>query len=184
MRPPISAIRPGVIEDVCRRCTHLQFQQQQWQGQFQRLRPSKSTTSRSLRSETRRFFSQSSPPRASSTRNLPSKRAGANHFLSNPFLNTAKSTYNVRGLRTSGTPASPGQATEAPLNAEENLQPDGLLPHRRRQAARRNAAIAQQLAAGSSSGAPAPTDTTDLPPDASSMLAAAAAQHPADSFRR
>ncbi|KAM7221234.1 UbiA prenyltransferase family domain containing protein [Rhypophila decipiens] len=187
MRPPISTIRtrPSVFEDVCWRCTRLQLQ---WQSELQLARLANSRL-QPLRSGARRFFARSSslPPR---------KSVASDYFLSNPFLDRTKSSRNVRGLQTSGSPASPGgQAASqaAPLNADAAPDPattlphsdDGLLPHRRRQAARRNAAIAQQLAAGSSpAGSPASTDTTNLPPDASSLLAAAAAQHPADSLRR
>ncbi|KAK3321847.1 UbiA prenyltransferase family-domain-containing protein [Apodospora peruviana] len=185
MRPPISTIRPSVLDDVCWRCTqHLQLQQH---VQLHLARSSKSTTSAQIAAarSTRRFFSKASPPRASASQSF-----GAGYFLSNALLTRGRSTIapstggggssstrlpeasRNAGTTTADSAAAAAAATIISLESETTI-----LPHRRRQAAAAKHRIATPDAADDS-------PTSSLPPDASSILAGVAARHPADSLRR
>ena len=117
MRPPISGLRPSVLDNACWQCTQRALLLRQ------PLRP--------------RFFSESSLPRASAAAAVapasPAHRFKAGYFLSNSLLTRVnRSNPDVRSLQND---AAAPQQTGAGYG---HGQPDNsLLPHRRRQAARR-----------------------------------------------
>lgn len=184
MRPPISRLRPSVLDNACWQCTQRALLREHPQSTRLRGAP--------------RLFSKSSlsraSPAAAAALPQPHQRFRAGYFLSNTFLDRANRASQTRSILVSTSaptesppsdPAAPKppRATVTPANNTLPAYDTSLPPHRRRHAARKKAAD-EAAALGTAAVLNPDAPTATLPPDASAMLANAAAKHPSSSLRR